>query len=169
MGYTANGDLADLFQEEPMVRAAERTARRVGDDLRERVRRHTPVAKPPPGAGGGEWELARHRVPGTLRESWKVGEVVITQGGARMSIDVFTHDPVAPDVEWDTKPHEIRAHDGGVLRYWDRHGGMVFATIVHHPGTKGVHMLATSLVEVAVSWQRIGAEEMARWAREAFA
>jgi hypothetical protein len=150
-----------------MRAAGRRTTERVGADLRERVRRHTPVAKPPPGAAG-EWEASRGgRPPGTLRESWRVGKVTVRGSGGLMSIDVYTEDPVAPDVEWDTQPHIIRPRgEGGMLRFWTRSGDVVFATIVHHPGTRGVHMLATALVEVAASWQEIGREEMERWARE---
>lgn len=172
MSFTADGKLADFFRAEPMVEAQRRTVERVGADYRDRVRSHTPVAKPPAANVAAEWLEARKRAPGTLRESWKIGEVVVIAGENRMTIDVYTDDPVAPDVEWDTAPHLIvpRAHgkegDGGVLRYWDKQGSTVFATVVHHPGTKGVHMLATATVEVAASWFSIGSEEFRRWEDE---
>lgn len=166
MSYRADGALADFFREEPLIEAARRTTERVGEDLRDRVRRHTPVAKPPPGAEA-EWLEARKRAPGTLRESWKVGEVVVRAGVGHMTIDVYTEDPIAPDVEWETMPHLILPQgDAGALRFWDKGGAKVFAKIVHHPGTRGAHMMATSLVEVAASWWDIGAEEFRRWERE---
>lgn len=171
MGYTASDELASFGREEPILAAARRTTERVGQDLRERVRRHTPIAKAPPGAGA-DWLEARHRMPGTLRESWRVGEVTIKGSAGRMTIDVYTEDPIAPDVEWDTRPHVIRPREkgtGGVLRYWDRSGGVVFATVVHHPGTRGVHMMATALVEIAASWWDIGVQEFRRFEREQLA
>lgn len=171
MSYRANHALADLFRPEPLIECAERTTRRVGDDLKERVARHTPVAKPPAGAAAAEWEEARHRAPGTLRESWKVGEVTVTYDGARMTIEVWTEDPVAPHVEWDTMPHLIVPKDQlkGMLRFWDADGAKVYAHVVHHPGTRGVHMMATALVEVAATWFGIASEEFRRWEREQLA
>lgn len=172
MGYSQRGSLVEMFHEEPMVAAQKRTVRRVGDDLRRRVRAKTPIAKPPAANVAAEWAEARKRVPGTLHESWKVGEVTVVDGGRLVSIDVYTEDPVAPHVEWDTQPHLIVPHAaglkgrGGLLRYWDAEGGTVFARIVHHPGTRGVHMMATALVEIAASWQEIGKDEMERWSRE---
>jgi hypothetical protein len=166
LSYTSNADLADLFRPEPLDLTAYRIVERVGDDLNQRVRRHTPVATPPPGAAA-EWLAARHRRPGHARDSWKVGEVTVILGGERYSIDVYTLDPVMPHIEWDTQPHLIVPKDpNGVLRYWNRVGDRVFAKVVHHPGTRGKHMMATSLVEVAASWQRIGHEELRRWSRE---
>ena len=171
MGYTATHPLEDLFRDEPMLDAGRRTTERVGADLHERVRHHTPVAKPPSPAIAGEWLAARKRAPGTLRESWMVGRMTITYGGQRMAIDVYTEDPVAPHVEWETAPHLIvprqkPGEHGGVLRFWDHEGNTIFARVVHHPGTRGVHMMSTSLVEVAASWQSIGREEIDRWSQE---
>lgn len=168
MSYASDGNLADLFRPEPMIEAARRTTDRVGADLQERVAHHTPIAKPPAASVAAEWEQARKRPPGTMRESWQIGEVTVTSDGARLTIPVFTEDPVAPYVEWDTQPHLIvpKNQIRGILRYWDTSGNIVFAQVVHHPGTKGVHMMATALVEVAASWLTIGAEEMERWASE---
>lgn len=174
MGYHG-GELVDLV--EPLLRGvdryATRTTEKVGEELRKRVRRRTPVApkdKLPVRASYGSmgaWIAARGgRVPGTLKESWQVGEVeVIFSGtGERRRIAVYTLDPVAPHVEWDTMPHLIvPKKPGGVLTIPTRRG-MVFATAVHHPGTRGVHMMATALAEVAIEWQRIGERE---WRDEA--
>lgn len=163
MGYRSDGDIADLFREEPIRHCAERIRTRVGDDLRDRVRAHTPVATPPPGAWS-EWLHARRRLPGTLRDSWEVH--VHELPGERYVVDVVTQDPVAPYVEWDTEPHLIVPKEpGGVLRFWDREGALQFARSVHHPGTRGQHMMAKALAEVAVSWKVIAEEEFREMAR----
>lgn len=165
MGYTSQGSLARLADPDLMRAAQRRTVSRVGDELLHRTVEHTPVAKPPPGHEA-EWLAARKRAPGTLKESWKVGEVTVELGTETMTIDVYTHDPVAPHVEWPTRPHLIPLMPGKTLRFWDKEGRTVFAMIVHHPGTQGSYMLTTAIAEVAVAWRSIGAEEMAEWARE---
>lgn len=167
MSYHSNADLADLFRPEPLDLATHRIVRRVGEDLQSRVRHHSPVAGPPAASVTADWLAARHRRPGHLRDSWQVGEVEVILAGELLRIAVYTLDPVAPHVEWDTAPHLIVPKDpNGMLRYWDRFGNLVFAKVVHHPGTRGKHMMATSLVEVAATWQRIGREEVRRWSRE---
>lgn len=151
-------------------RFGERATTEVGEDLRSRVKRATPIAKPDAAtiasySSPSAWKSARGRVPGTLKESWQVGEVtMVRQGtGARFRVPVFTMDPVAPHVEWDTVPHLIvPRRPGGVLTVPTRFG-MVFAKVVHHPGTRGVHMMATSLLEVAFAWRATVLEE---WVRE---
>lgn len=181
MGYRG-GELADLAG--PLERGvrgfARRTTEKVGEDLRKRVRRHTPVAKMDASIRAsydsmGHWISARAgRVPGTLKESWQVGEVeVVVEGsGERFRIPVYTLDQVAPYVEWETRPHLIVPRKpGGVLTIPTR-TGMVFATLVHHPGTRGAHMMATAIQEVAIEWQRIAdrewrAEVRGFWARNA--
>lgn len=166
MGYRG-GSLASLGEEAPMLEAARRTAERVGDDLLERTKAHTPIAKPPAASVATEWLAARKRTPGTLRESWRVGRVTVIEAGHTYAIDVYTHDEIAPFVEWPTMPHIIVPRKaGGRLRFWNKLGATVYATIVHHTGTKGSYMLATALMEVAASWETVGVEEMRRWAVE---
>ena len=167
MGYTG-GSLTDLVPSPAsMDDAAKRTAQRVGELLQERVTEHTPVAQPPPGHYA-EWLASRHgRLPGTLKESWKVGDVTVSQAAHTYSIDVYTMDKIAPYVEWPTLPHLIvPRRPGGMLRFWDKLGNTIYATIVHHTGTKGSYMMATAIAEVALLWEAIGAEEMQAWARE---
>jgi hypothetical protein len=137
--------------------------------MRRRVRRHTPVAKFDAAAAASfddfdAWIQARRgRKPGTLRDSWKVGEVeVIQAGGEIFRIDVYSLDPIAPHVEYPTIPHPIRARPGRVLSI-PTPGGMAYATVVQHPGTQGSFMLATTMQETAVEWQRIVAR---RWRSE---
>lgn len=167
MGYTG-GRLADLWREEPIRETARRITDRVGEDLRARVAYHTPVASPPHFAVADEWLSERGmRYPGKLKRSWKVGQLDATIGGERMTIDVYTDDPVAPFVEWDCAPHLILPRKpGGVLRFRNRFGDVIFAKVVHHPGTRGAHMMATAIAEVAASWEAIGEEEVDRMARE---
>lgn len=167
MGYRSDGKLENFGRPEAMLEAQRRTVERVGARLHELTVEHTPVAKPPPGHEA-EWLLSRHgRRPGALRESWKVGEVEVLEGGRLMRVDVYTHDPVAPYVEWPTLPHIIvPRRPGGMLRFWDAFGNTVYARIVHHTGTKGSFMLTTSLAEIAAMWQEIGHEEMDQWARD---
>lgn len=173
-----------MYREEPMVAAARRTTDRTGSDLKERVRRHTPVSHPPAGMSAGEWIASRKgRVPGTLRESWERTEV--RGAGGHFEVSVLTHDRVAPLVEWETRPHTIRpkpdrapatvvatgnprgtVQDGRAHLRFEGEGGVVYAKEVHHPGTRGAHMMAASLTEEAVAWQAIGREEMERWGDE---
>lgn len=160
------GSLASFGAGSPMRDAQRRTVERVGDLLLERTKAHTPIAKPPPGHEV-EWLASRKRLPGSLRESWRVGEVTIVAGDERMTIDVYTNDEIAPFVEWPTMPHIIVPRNpSGMLRFWDNLGSTIYATVVHHTGTKGSYMLTTALAEVAVLWQEVGAEEMETWARD---
>lgn len=169
MGYHATGKLADFGRPELMRGAQRRTVERVGKELLHRTVDHTPVAKPPPGHAS-EWLAARKRAPGTLKASWKVGEVTVELGGETMTIDVYTNDQIAPFVEWPTMPHIIVPRNpSGMLRFWTSLGDTVYATIVHHTGTKGTYMLTTALAEVGALWEAIGRLELEEWAREAAA
>jgi hypothetical protein len=166
MGYHG-GSLASFGEPQLMRDAQKRTVERAGARLHELTIEHTPVAQPPPGHAA-EWLASRKRLPGTLRASWKLGQVTIVAGRDVMAIDVYTNDRIAPYVEWPTMPHLIVPRNPrGMLRFWDKLGNTIYATIVHHTGTKGSYMLTTALAEVAAFWQTIGAEEIARWAREA--
>lgn len=44
-----------------------------------------------------------------------------------------------------TKPHIIRARNARALRYINRDGNVVFATAVHHPGTRANRYLENAL------------------------
>lgn len=165
-GYTQVGSFAAFGSLDPMLEAARRTTERVGQDLLNRTVEKTPVAKPPAGHAD-EWLLSRHRAPGTLKASWQVGEVTLDDGGRTFTVPVFTNDRIAPYVEWPTMPHIIVPRDPTkMLRFWNALGDTIYAQIVHHTGTRGTYMLTTSLAEVAVAWQAIGAEEMETWAED---
>lgn len=168
MGYRG-GMLVDLAAplEAGVERFGRRTAEKVGDELRQRVRRHTPFAKPGTPEirasyrSSGDWVRARGgRRPGHLHDSWRVGDidVRIGAGGKVYSIPVYTLDPVGPHVEWDTMPHLIVPKRARFLTI-PTVLGMRFARIVHHPGTRGAHMMAKALLEVSVSWQVVARRE----------
>lgn len=169
MAYHSRRGLASLApSDESIIATGRRITERVGERLHERVTEHTPVAEAPPEVSAATFIRERGgRVPGELKRSWKIGTVTVSDGGRAISVDVYTEDPVAPHVEWDTAPHLILPRKpGGALRYRDRLGNVVFAKVVNHPGTRGVHMMATASVEVAATWYEIGEEEVARWAAE---
>jgi hypothetical protein len=185
MSYRQEGSFDEMFRDEPMLAAGRRTAERVGSDLRARVAHHTPIAHPPPGVDIAEWQASRGgRAPGTLARSWEE-EPVVARGG-HFEKSVLTHDRIAALVEWETRPHTIRprpdrapativetgrprgtVEDGRAALRFEGHGGVTYAREVHHPGTRGAHMMATALTEVAAfGFPAIGREEMERWARE---
>lgn len=168
MGYTAEHDLQDLFQADPARRAARRMTERTGEEITSDARRRSPVAAPPVGAVRrgevGDWLASRGRAPGTLKESWRTGDVDQT-GPETWAVESYTEDPVAPHVEWDTMPHRITVRNALRLRFWDA-VGIRFAQSVFHPGTSGQHMMRDSLAEADVSFRRIGEEEVGRWARD---
>lgn len=58
-----------------------------------------------------------------------------TSAGATTRVEWNAHTPYAPYVVHGTKPHEIRPVAGRALR-WVGAGGVHFAKVVHHPGTK---------------------------------
>jgi hypothetical protein len=63
----------------------------------------------------------------------------------RVSADVS----YATYVENGTRPHVIRPRRRKALKF--KVGGRtVFATVVHHPGTKGVHFMARAVREVGL-------------------
>lgn len=195
MGYQEAGDIEAMFREEPIERLCDRILRRGGDFLLERVRYYTPVQRVDEaveGLGGST------RAPGTLQRSWKIKFSDGTAG--ELALEVWTDDPVAEYVEWDTRPHIIQpkadreaasvvaarkpratradgsrpptqeelAHDvvGKAALRFVEHGHVVYARVVHHPGTRGQHMMAKAIADLEVEFERIAHEEMERWADE---
>lgn len=167
MGY--RGELLTSLAD-PLERGVRRFASNavpdVGRSLRRRVRAHTPVAHETAAVlmsypSLDAWIRARGgREPGTLKDSWQIGEVEVflSGSGERRRIAVYTLDPVAPHVEWETRPHLILPKRAKVLTIPTARG-MAYATAVHHPGTRGVHMMATALAEVAAEWRSIVARQ----------
>lgn len=187
MPYTQSVDFKDIFSPVPMLAACRRTTGRVGEKITEGARDRSPVHVPPPGQPKN---YRGDRPPGTLKESWRTGDVDTTAtvaGTPRFIIDSYTEDPIAPHVEYDTQPHIIRPRadraaasvietgkprrkgtdDRARLRFINRFGQVVYAAEVHHPGTTGQHMMRDSLADANATWAMdIGEEEMGRWSRE---
>lgn len=163
-----------------------RMTEEVGELLTEEVTRRTPVADLPPGVT----EKMRGRAPGTLKESWETGPVERRRsptGTEGRAVESYTMDPIAPHVEWPTRPHAIRPRldrapasvvatgrprrMGGdpqaALRFVNAFGRVVYANEVWHPGTQGTHMMRDALAEIDQTWaSRVGVPEVERWARE---
>lgn len=185
MPYTATHSLADLFDVGPADRAARRMTARAGGAVTKGAARRTPVADIPQGLTADQFSGGRGRVPGYMKRSWRTGRVEELPA-ERYGIDSYTEDPVAPHVEWDTRPHTFgpspsRAPASVVATGKPRRAGTdpaarlrfyvggraVYAAEVSHPGTQGQHMMRDSLTEVELTWDsRIGGEEVLRWARE---
>lgn len=158
-------ELVDEWAEE-LPHVARRIAERVEERFLELVRDFTPMSDDP-------FRQFPGRLPGTLKRSWEAETELLSEG--RLRVTVETHDPVAPHVEYPTRPHIIRprperaaaaAAEGRVamLRFYDRDTGrVVFRHEVHHPGTAGAYMMHRALIELAAEWQRIAREEIEAW------
>lgn len=101
MGYTEVGDIEEMFREEPVEQMCDRILRRGGDFLLERVRYYTPVAK----VEAFEGVSTSTRAPGTLQRSWQIKFSDDT--ASELALEVWTDDPIAEYVEWDTRGHWI--------------------------------------------------------------
>lgn len=166
MPYRSDKSIADLFDIGPMRRAKRAIVQRTGEYVRDRAAYHSPVAKLPEGLSTHEYIDSRGgRVPGTLKKSWRVGEVQIDLAGDIMTVEVYSLDPIAELVEFPTQPHLIVPRNAGGVLAFPMNGRTVFATIVHHPGTKGAFMLTTALAEGEAEIERIAREEFEKWAR----
>jgi hypothetical protein len=165
MGYTGEA-LAPLFDPDLSARAAREMADEGGDFLLDRVKRNTPVSY--------HRVALQHqghpvkRTPGTLRASWYREPVApgSRRGHPAYTAQVATDDPVAPFVEWDTRPHIIRPKKpGGVLvfRVWPT-GELVRAKMVRHPGTTGQHMMLLAANAAQNALDRICQPALTRWA-----
>lgn len=166
MPYQRNRSFASLYDPRYVSDAGHEIVDRVGDRFVGGARRRTPVARLPEAYKGDfeAWIQDRGgRVPRTLRDAWRRTGVLDVEGmGLRVIIE--NPDPIAKLVEFDTKPHAIRAKqrvraDGriqqGALRF---PFGPVFMYRVEvwHPGTQGVHMLRDAEAEIDVSCVEIG-------------
>ena len=100
---------------------------------------------------GKHWErVTTQNTPietGNLRTSWyrvppQGADRTRRYGYPAYRVNVRTDVDYAPYVEYDTRPHEIRPRRASALRFRARDGTIVYTQLVHHPGTKGQHMLA---------------------------
>lgn len=172
MGFTREGTLEDLFEPRFADDVGKAICDAVGDRMLDRVRERTPVAQLPAAYKGDyeEWVSDRgERRPGTLRDKWRRTPVTGTTGSG-LRVVVFNPDPVVDHVEYETRPHAIRAHmragpNGsyqGSLRF---PVGPVFryAVEVWHPGTQGVHMMRDTEAEIEATWEDDGARVLERF------
>jgi Bacteriophage HK97-gp10, putative tail-component len=155
MAYRASGTLTQLVNVEDDIDEVELAlCLRMAYEIQEKVRRYTPTAIRPPKVTASVFAAERSRRPGTLKDSWEIGH--LAKLGNTSWIEVYTEDPIAPYVEYDTRPHPIRARPGSVLRFRStKTGEVVYAAEVLHPGTTGVHMLARACAEVAADADRL--------------
>ena len=160
MGYRADGSLAELFPD-LVDEVASEGVKRVGELLHENVVRRTPVARMPlaydadrrAGGKAGWIKDRKGRLPGTARKSWETSSVEHLPDGTYRVVEE-SKDPVMPMLEYDTRPHLIRARKAGALRFpWGLR--FIFRQQVQHPGTQGVHMMRDSLAEVEGAWRPI--------------
>lgn len=165
MAFTADRSFASLYDESFAHDVATEIADAVGDAMFDGARDKTPQANLPLAYKGdlASWiEDRGGRKPGTLRQRWRRTGVQGTPGSG-LKVTVWNPDPVARLVEWNTRPHAIRAKqrvraDGGtyqgLLRYPQ---GPVFRYNVEvwHPGTQGQHMMRNTLAEIEVKWVSI--------------
>jgi hypothetical protein len=170
VGYTG-GAIADVFEVETVNAWAHRTAERCERRLLELVKRYTPVGEPEPGQPA---RGVRH-----LRDTWEGETEVFAADHFRVTI--LTRSPIAPYVEYPTRPHIIRPRadrapasvtatrrargtveqGNAALRFYAG-GRIVYAREVHHPGTQGSFMLTRALHELRAEWRVIAREELAR-------
>ena len=89
------------------------------------------------------------RLRGSLRiEAHGGTELHVVMGGSRA--------PYAPYVEYGTRPHVIRPRRAEALRF-EIEGDMVYARLVHHPGTRPMEIMARA---ADLAMKRVG--EIAR-------
>jgi hypothetical protein len=182
--YTQDKPFAVLFDRGPTERVAQRITKRVGKRITDEAAHLTPVAVIPAGMSLTQFEGSRGRTPGRMKRGWKTGSV--EEQGDHFGIDSYTEDPEAPHVEWDTHPHVIRpspkrlaasviatgkprrsgTDPQAALRYWSG-GHPTFAREVHHPGTRGVHMMRDALTLAEATWlEHEGRLELDVWVRD---
>lgn len=179
MGYKASAPLRSLFPSEPWEDAVRRACERWADFVQKRAAEYSPVAKAPEGQGSSAFSAQRGRPPGTLKASW-VSEPVVRVGDSFRTAAGST-DPLAVYVEHDVRPHVIRprADRGGAsvlatgkprgtvgegnahLRFYVG-GHAVYAREVHHPGSRGQHMLLRACQDSIEALDRFLREEIER-------
>lgn len=172
MGLRFSRPIETIFADKDRaLRVAKRnTVQRTAEFARDRAAHHSPVAKVPEGVTLTAFIAGRNRRPGTLKKSWRIGQIETRTVGAgdRLSIDVYSVDPLAELIEFPTQPHIIVPRNANGVLAFPAGGRTVFARIVHHPGTRGAFMLTTALREADAEMEFIARDEIARWARGAY-
>lgn len=115
-----------------MNRFARRDAERVADQVEERAKQLAGI-------------LVNVRT-GRYRAGFRKRSKFSARGPA---YEVFNPVEYAPYIEEGTRPHVIRPRRAQTLRFVVG-GRVVYAKVVHHPGTKARHVLARAVREVGV-------------------
>lgn len=136
-----------------------RATRRIVDDLGKEAVARTAELTPRSEPLEGEDDNPRH-----LADSW-------TQARTRRAGDVYTTGAqtrvaYAPFVEYDTRPHIIRARPGATLAFRGASGHTIFAASVQHPGTTGAHMALRGAVAASEALPRIARPHIEQMRRE---
>lgn len=77
------------------------------------------------------------RHPARLQETVMLDKATVSTHYARL----WTENPVWAFRNEDMPAHEIRAREGGVLAFTPKGGGgVIFAKVVQHPGSTGLHI-----------------------------
>jgi hypothetical protein len=176
MGYEG-GRLEPLFTPELVDRTLREMAKDGQDALYRYAQEFTPVNENPFSSPG--------RKPGTLRSRWRKLELEHTVARAAPALTgrVENTDPIAPFVENDTRPHIIRPRldrapasviatrrprrlgddPQASLRFVTIGGMVIYARVVHHPGTTGHHMMLKALTRVEVEFSGLMLPALIRW------
>lgn len=141
MGYVG-GKIASIVRPSSATRATFEMARHGGERMTELVRENTPIAPPQDPLD----YRPRKRRRGTLRASWRQKPVTVTPRGFGSGVE--TEDPVAPNVEWSTSPHEIRPIPPNTRLAFVKDGEWHRPRSVRHPGTRGQAMLRIGAAKV---------------------
>lgn len=178
MGWKRRSSAA-IIADIDVVAAARRAAVRWQRFVERRAAELTPVAKAPEGLSDTGFAGSRGRAPGTAKESWHSGEVVV--GGVVVSASVGSDDPIMPYIVYNTRPHIIRpsadragasvtatgkprgsvSKGNAALRFYVG-GKVVYAREVHHPGTTGHFQIQRACAESIPVLERYLREEFER-------
>lgn len=151
---TGGGRLEDRIDAAAPGRCARRIADAGGDRLETLIRRGTPVDLSP----------TRNHTRPHLRDTIERTRVEEWPGplGTEFRVRVATNDPIAPDVEWNTRPHDIPNAFG----YGDDFGIGGRFEGRFHPGTTGHHMFALGAAKTEAELHDVAAGPLRELERE---
>lgn len=156
MPFISERPLQDMLDPSAVEVAGLAMTAKGGRALAEETQLRTPVYKGPPRRDG--------RLPGTLRDSIKAGAVRRHSSilGRGWEIRVSTDDPVGPNVEWTTRPHDIPNAFG----FGDAFGLGGRFDGKFHPGTQGHHMFSRAAAALEVEIPFLFRDELEQFGRD---
>jgi hypothetical protein len=157
VGYTSDGDLADLFDPDLSDLAVREMADAAGEFATVTARELAPVSP----------SIDFRRAPGTLRDSYKqidVRPVAHGDGKTGWESGVESHDFVARLIEYGVSPHDVSARPGSwlVFRAWPS-GKIVRAKVVHQHGFVGQHIVSRAITATEFAFDEISEPALRRW------